>query len=72
VVYEFRYFVGRSDIPAIERTAFEDDRGAIARAAGELLSMPSRRAVEVWAGPRLVYHRARYGRGAWDDPDLSA
>jgi hypothetical protein len=61
VVYEFRYFVGRLDIP-----------GAIARAASELLSMPSRRAVEVWAGPRLVYHRARYGRGAWDDPELSA
>jgi hypothetical protein len=72
VVHAFRYFVGRSDIPAVERAGFEDDRGSITRAASELLSMPSRRAVEVWAGPRLVYHRARCGRGAWDDPELSA
>ncbi|WP_051651261.1 hypothetical protein [Brevundimonas bacteroides] len=68
MLYEFRFFIGRCDVPAVEQTALDGDRAAIARAASELLRMPSRRAVEVWAGPRLVYHRARFGRAPWEDP----
>jgi hypothetical protein len=59
VVYEFRFFFSGSEFPARERHAFAGDGEARARAAGDLLRMPSRRAVTVWCGDRLVWSRAR-------------
>jgi len=62
MVYEFRFFTGSSGDAAFERHRLEDDHAAIAKGASELLRMPARHAIEVWAGSRLVYQRSRRPR----------
>jgi hypothetical protein len=59
MTYEFRYFIASGDRPVSEEAVLSGDREAVARAAGELLRMPGRQGVEVWAAGRLVYARRR-------------
>ena len=61
MTYEFLYFFRGSSQPARERWSGPADGAARARAAGELLRMPSRLGVEVWCGERLIYLRSRSG-----------
>jgi hypothetical protein len=66
--YQFRYFVASSDDPVSETSLFGSDQDARAHGASELLRMPGRGAVEVWAGDRLVYARRRRCAGNEADP----
>ena len=59
MVYEFLYFFRGSPVPARERWSAPADAAARVRAAEALLRMPSRLAVEVWRGERLIYVRSR-------------
>ena len=59
MVYEFRYVYRGSTGWACERAFCLQDAAARAKAAEVLLRMPSRLAVEVWCGARLVYVRRR-------------
>ena len=63
MVYEYLYFFRGSPEPARERRSCPGDGPARARAAEELLRMPSRTGVQVWCGQRIVYSRTRHGRG---------
>jgi hypothetical protein len=59
--YVFLYYVKGSLAPVTERRALASDAEAKAKAASELLQMPAREGVEVWADDRLVYSRRRHG-----------
>lgn len=63
--YVFLYYVKGSVDPVTERRVLACDAEAKAKAASELLQMPSREGVEVWASDRLVYSRRRH---CDDDP----
>lgn len=67
MVYEYLYFFRGSAEPVCERRACEADGSARARAAEDLLRMPSRVGVEVWCAGRLIYARSR-ARPGLDQP----
>ncbi|OGN43462.1 MAG: hypothetical protein A2623_07660 [Caulobacterales bacterium RIFCSPHIGHO2_01_FULL_70_19] len=59
MVYEYLYFFRGSLEPVRERRTCPGDGPARARAAEELLRIPSRTGVDVWCGERIVYSRRR-------------
>lgn len=59
MVYEYLYFFRGSLEPVRERRNCPGDGPARARAAEELLRIPSRTRVDVWCGERIVYSRRR-------------
>lgn len=63
VQYVFLYYVKGSADPVTERRVLAGDAEARAKAASELLQMPAREGVEVWANGRLVHSRRRPGDG---------
>lgn len=60
--YEFRYLIPSPGGPAHEKATLDTDEAARAKGARELLRMPGRLGVEVWAEDRLVWRRMRGSR----------
>lgn len=60
--YEFRFEYRGGDVPAVEFVELPGDGAAVARAASELLQMPSRTGVVVRRGEHVIYRHVRRAR----------